>query len=261
MSAILTQNSQLEEASPRFWKRQFALPATTPQVIFDVLFGIAAPILCFAFDPVVFRGDFLGRPMFADYQVFVYLFSGIEIVVLIAWLLFGTQLPFGRVLIGGFLVSGALLCAAIGCILLPYSLMGLMFGVGILGFTPFVAAVVYLRNGYRATQSRQEVVSGGVQMAALLLGCLLALGGPGLLSVTIHKVARHAVEDIIHGKPQQVSAAVRRLHTLRYFAGAELDKMADAYANEPDPARKQILKDSYREITGEEIEARLRSLD
>jgi hypothetical protein len=47
MSATLTQDSQLEETKPLFWKRQFAARAPTPQVIFDGLFGIAAPIFCF----------------------------------------------------------------------------------------------------------------------------------------------------------------------------------------------------------------------
>lgn len=261
MSAILTQNSQLEGTRRRFWKRQFAPPATTPQIIFDFVFGIIGPILCFVFDPVVFRGNFLGKPMFADYQVFVYLVSGIEIVVLIIWLLFGTRLPFGKGLISGFLINGAILCAAIGCILLPYSLMGLVFVIGILGLTPFASAIVYLRNGYRAAQSRREAIAGGAQLTALLLGSVLALGVPALLSVTLHKVVWLAVEDIIHGDPQQASAATHRLRMLKYFSGAELDKMPDAYASEADPARKQRLKDSYREITGEEIETQLRVRD
>src|SRR5439155_24626383 len=159
------------------------------------------------------------------------------------------------------LMGGAILCGAIGCLLLPYSIFGLMFGVGILGFTPFLSAIAYLRNGYRVNHRKATGVPGGLQVGALLLGSALALGAPALLSVTIHKIVWHAAENVMHGNPQQVSAATHRLRLIRYFAGAEMDKMADAYASEWDPERKQIIKDSYRQITGEEIETRLRSLD
>jgi hypothetical protein len=37
-----------------FWKRQFAENSTEPQAVFDIAFGLIAPILCFYFDPVVF---------------------------------------------------------------------------------------------------------------------------------------------------------------------------------------------------------------
>src|SRR6059036_1217018 len=59
---MISSDNDHPEIRPRFWKRQFLGPATTPQIIFDVVFGIVGPVLCFVFDPVVFRGDFLGEP-------------------------------------------------------------------------------------------------------------------------------------------------------------------------------------------------------
>src|SRR5882762_1519627 len=133
-----------------FWRRQFAAEATTSQLVFDVLFGIIAPILCFAFDPIAFRNGFGGGPLFAQYQVLVYLFSGLEIVTLVPWLFLREQLP-GKRLIGGILLAGGIFCAAIGCILLPFSLFGLLFYfIGAFGFIPFLTAIVYFRNGCRA---------------------------------------------------------------------------------------------------------------
>jgi hypothetical protein len=248
-----------ESIRPGFWSRQFRGPVTTNQMVFDLVFGIVAPVLCFVFDPVVFRGTLLGRPLFAKYQVFVYLVSGLEIFVLATWLLFGARLSFGKEYLSGALLAGAVFCFAIGCLLMPFSLMGLMLGIGILGFTPFVTAIVYLRNASRARQNSALV--GGSYVAAVLLGCVLALGAPGLLSVTIHDLAARSVDDIIHGDYQQTAAATHRLRRLRYLDGAELDRIVDTYSREADPARKQSLGDSYHAITGEDIEARIRSLD
>jgi hypothetical protein len=44
---------------------------------------------------------------------------------------------------------------------------------------------------------------------------------------------------------------------LRYFADTDLDRIALAYLSGPDENRKQILRTSYREITGNDLEARV----
>src|SRR5439155_21101615 len=72
---------------PGFWRRQFVPQVTTAQITFDIVFGIAGPILCFAFDPIVFRGGFGDRALFGDYKIYVYLFSGLQIIMLSLWLL------------------------------------------------------------------------------------------------------------------------------------------------------------------------------
>ena len=50
-------------ARPGFWRRQFAPSLTRPQVVFDITFGVIGPILCFGFDPLVFRGGLGGAPL------------------------------------------------------------------------------------------------------------------------------------------------------------------------------------------------------
>ena len=259
MSAI-NRSQSVHATESRFWRRQFVLPATTPQIIFDVVFGMVGLVLWFVFDPVVFRYGAMGRPLFQEFQLFAYSFSALEIAVLSAWLLFGARLPRGRGFIGGVLMAGALFCLATGLVLLPFSVLGLMFGIGIFGFTPFATAIIYLRNGSRAVQSSNAATR--ISLAGtLLLGVVLALGLPGLLSVGIHEIAAHYVEDIVQGDSQHAGMAVRRLKPLKYFARAELDRMADAYATELDPSRRQLIKASYQDITGEDIETRIRALD
>jgi hypothetical protein len=39
-----------------------------------------------AFDPLVFHGDIGGGPLFPEYRVPVYLFTGLEILMLSFWL-------------------------------------------------------------------------------------------------------------------------------------------------------------------------------
>jgi len=247
---------------PGFWRRQFSPQATTPQVVFDVVFGIVGPILCFIFDPIAFRegiGGF-GKPLFQAYQVFAYMFSAFAMAVLTVWLVFGSRLTFGRRFISGVLVSGGLFCVVIGCLLLPFSVIGLVILIGIFGFTPFATAIVYLRNASRAARAPQDSAP-VVHFGAFVLGCVLAPGAPALLSLTVHQIAATSVNEILHGDAQHVAAATERLKMMRFFANPEVDGLVDAYSGERDSARQDILRNSYREITGEDLEARRRALD
>src|SRR5439155_6466882 len=132
---------------------QFAPQVTRPQISFDIVFGIVGPILCFAFDPIVFRGSFGDRPLFGDYKIYVYLFSGLQIMMLSFWLPTGAGFQFCNELVGSGLFLGGVFCLAVGVVLLPFSLVGLTLGIGIFGFTPFLTGIVYLRNGVRALRS------------------------------------------------------------------------------------------------------------
>jgi hypothetical protein len=58
--------------SDGFWRRQFMPPTTKRQKIFDVLFGVIAPVLCFVFDPIVFKGTF-DEGLLRDYQSYAYM--------------------------------------------------------------------------------------------------------------------------------------------------------------------------------------------
>jgi hypothetical protein len=244
---------------PGFWRQQFAPQVTQSQIVFDIVFGVVGPILCFAFDPVVFRSGFMAiGPLFPDYQIYVYLLSGLQIVLLSVWLLSGTGFPSVNGPIGGALICGGIFCALVGCVLLPFSIFGLGIGIGVFGFTPFVTAIVYLRNGSRALHYQRTETPVGSRVFALSVGCLLALSVPVLLGLTIHNAIESSVDEIIHGDFRQASAAAHRLAPLKYFVGPESNKLIQAYSSESDPARKQFLKNCYQEITGEDIEYRMR---
>src|SRR5262252_8021612 len=92
------------DREPGFWKRQFAAEATRSQIVFDVLYGIVGPALCFVFDPIVFRSGFGEAPLLPDYQNFAYLFSAVQILLLSFWLLSGPGSQIRNQLMGGVLL-------------------------------------------------------------------------------------------------------------------------------------------------------------
>jgi len=243
-----------------FWKRQFAPVVTRPQIIFDVIFGVLGPILCFVFDPVVFRGWLFG-PLFPEYQTFAYLFSGLQITLLCFWLLTGPGWQLWNKLMGGMLLCGAIFCVTMGVVLAPFSLIGLIYGIGALGLTPFLTALVYLRNSGRALRSESRGDESFVGVIIPASGILLVAGLPLLLSIQIHLTVSRAVTEIVQGDPQHAMFAARRLAPLRFLASAELDQIVNAYSASSDEKRKELLKSCYREITGDNIENRAHILD
>ena len=96
---------------------------------------------------------------------------------------------------------------------------------------------------------------------ALLIGCLIVLSAPVTLGLTIHYAVENSVDEIIYGNPQRAAAAAHRLSPLKYFVGSESERLVHAYLLTNDPSRKEFLKNCYQEITGEDIEKRIRTLN
>jgi hypothetical protein len=241
----------LRKRATGFWRRQFHSETTSPQIVFDVVLGAIAPVLCYLFDPIVFSSQF-DRPLFPDYQTFVYMLSAVQIVLLCGWLVLRPKNPIGSGMIAGALLGGGIFCLVTGLILAPFSLIGLMFGIGIFGFTPFVTAFVYIRNSIRASRvspARSHFETGIIATA----GFLLAVALPLALSLAIHSAATNAVNDVIHGDAQRASFAAQRLIPLRYFSGVEMNRIAEAYVSEQDPQKREQLRDLYRQITGDDL--------
>jgi hypothetical protein len=242
-----------------FWRRQFRSEITTQQIVFDVTLGAMAPLVCFVVDPIVFRAAGFGPPLLPAYQTFTYLFSGAEIAVLCLWLIIRPQHHVGSRIIAGALLGGAVFCAAMGFVLSPFSLLGLMFGIGIFGFTPFLTAFVYARNVVRAFRSGDTTPvfeSGMIFTGGFLLATILPL----TLSMAIHSAVTNSVDEVIHGDAQHASFAAQRLIPLRFFDEAELNRIGDAYLAEQNPQKREQLRALYLQITGDDLDVRMRLL-
>lgn len=243
-----------------FWKRQFRQTTTRPQLVFDLIFGVAVPIFCFVFDPVVFQGGLLGRPFLPEYQTFVYLLSGFEMLLLCLWLVMGAGSELSNSMLGGALIFGGVFCSAIGILLIPLSVLGLMVAIGILGFTPLLAALVYLRNGWRALRTPADQPSIFTRATGATCGLLLVAAIPVGLSMQIRSAVAKSVDYIVRGDPIHAPHAAQQLAVLRFVASDYLERIPQAYLSERDESRKQLMRSCYREITGEDLEDRIRIL-
>jgi hypothetical protein len=248
-------------AKPRFWRRQFDDATTRAQFRFDIAFGLVIPVLCFVFDPVVFRGWIIGEGIYARIQFFAYASSAVELLTLACWLFVVRKFPAWSRPVGGVMVAGALFSFTLGVAILPFSLFGLMLaGLGALGFVPFVTAIVYLRNGVRALRlNRSATPVEGAAFASFVFGVVVALGIPAATQFGAERAAESACAEVIAGG--EVSPArARALRVVSRVSRASFDNIVWAYNRETDPARKSHLAKSYAELTGKDIEVRYERL-
>jgi hypothetical protein len=143
----------LDPAQPKagFWRRQFGEEVTRGQRRFDWAFGFFLPLICFYFDPVVFRSDAgLGTPLLGNYQIAAYFAGFVTTMTLVAWLLWRDRLGSASLFPASVLSIGAVISLLIGGAIFPYSVIGAIFLIGFLGFTPLFTALIYARNAVRA---------------------------------------------------------------------------------------------------------------
>jgi hypothetical protein len=256
----LSKASDVDDSMKRGAEQELARPRTAAQLTFDLVFGIFAPIACFIFDPIVFQSVIGGAPLLPEYQTITYLISGFEIAVLCFWLVFREGPELQNAVIGGALFLGGSFCLVIGIVLLPFSVMGLLVGIGVFGFIPFLTAIVYLRNGLRCLRANKgsDLFT---RAAGIICGAIVVLGLPGFLAWQIRSAATRSVDEIVQAAdPVRAADATHRLIVLRFLTSAELDRIVQAYVSETDVQRKELLRSSYREITGIDIESRVRIL-
>jgi hypothetical protein len=159
-----------------FWKRQFAGAPTRLQTLADLLLGILLPVLCLIYDPVVFHGP---NPVVSHYRWLAYGFIGAEIVVLACWHLMRRSIGRSAVFFVGPLLAGGIFSLALGLVLLPLTLIGMLFVIGFLGLTPFLVSLVFFRNGVRALRRSGDQFGRAARLTILIAGVLF-VGTPSL---------------------------------------------------------------------------------
>ncbi|HEY1402723.1 MAG TPA: hypothetical protein VGB05_01210 [Pyrinomonadaceae bacterium] len=244
-----------------FLRRQWQTEATLAQLIFDVTIGMILPVLCLVFDPVVFRHGLGGGPLLGDYRFFAYGLIAIEIVTLGAWLALGRRAGEWCGVAGGAMFAGAFFSAGIGILLLPLTIIALMFGIGVLGFTPFFTAFIYWRNARRALRVAGTHMSRAAICLTLTLGAIIPFAAPGFAHWRISSMIERSLPDALGDNETRAADAARRLAYVSPFVVYEFDEMVRAYSRETDPARKERVARVYRKITGDNIETRLYALD
>ena len=227
--------------------------------MFDVVFGILLPILCLVFDPIVLKPGLGARNAIFDLskvKLMIYVFCTLSILSLIFWLGYETRLrSFGKI-VAGFLFAGSIGAFFIGVIILPLSILGLLFLIGILGFIPFLTAFVYLRNGVRAFKSAPKNLSFGGDVATLVIGASCVIGFSLGFQLTINSIINKSLNEILNG--QSTLAAINRLRSISWVF--DEDDLVNAYQQEQDPTRQANLADAYLILTDKNIQDRLRYL-
>lgn len=239
-----------------FWRRQFTAIPTPAQDKFDSVFAIVLPILFIVVDPIVFKtpARFLGPGYLEDYRLLAYLFCSLEIGLFLTWRTFRLPLRRFAAVFAGAFFAGAILSTVIGVMILPLSVMGMVLVLGVLGFTPFVTAFVFLRNGVRA--ARINVNGAGVywRLSTAFLSAVLAIAMPVVAQAKVNSDVSVLLGTLMYGSPPEAEAAAQRLKSFHFVSRKQCDQISIAYANQPDPAKRAALRNAYKNATGEDIE-------
>lgn len=178
-------------------------------------------------------------------------------ITLALWLILGRRTGLYSGIVAGVLLTAALFALAIGIVLFPFSLLGLLYVIGVVGFAPFVVAFVLLRNGVMALRCARERISTAAIVASALAGLILVAGFPAALNYGTYRIVSRSVQAIIHGDDGAAAQATQRLKRAFWCSAMCYDDIAWAYHQEQDEARRERLEQAYEEITGNDLKDRL----
>jgi hypothetical protein len=133
-------------------------------------FGVIVPILMVAADPAIFRGNGIGEGGMLGFAV-----PGCYSAILLGMSALAFHLWSKRcsAFIAGVLAAATLFATVLGVVMLPITALGTFFlGIGILGLSPFFAALVI---GPQARRAYQES-TGDRRVPRFLLGFVLYAG-------------------------------------------------------------------------------------
>ncbi len=221
-------------------------------VAFSVIMGILGPIFCLAVQEVVIPGlqfELPGLRFMGLFVLFSYGVIGLEIVVLALWLVLADRLGTWCGFLSGIFFAGSLFAGVLGLVLLPYSLVGLLFGIGILGLVPLFTALVYYFHAARAYRQSRLLKGGARPWIAPLLGMALTFGVPGVIQVRGSLVVRSALREIVDGNP----AGIARLRT--WLPIVYRDRILNLYLAETEPVRRERLASAFKTLTDEDLES------
>lgn len=228
-------------------------------VAFDIIFGIVGPILCLLFDPVVFRTTIvggMGGPVLGGVMILAYVSFIIQFTALAIWLTYRRPSSF----LSGILWGGACLSAIIGIALIPISLLGTLFmGIGLLGFTPFVTAIVYRRNAIAAWPDDSSETEKPKQTGLAFFGAALACAIPVFAQIVVGGKLEQATQLVLSDNAEEADRAVAVIK--RYRLLANLDSLVHAYGSESNDKKRERLAAVYQEIVGDDIQVRWQILD
>jgi len=192
------------------------------------------------------------------------------------WLCWPTLHRRAAAILAGVMFVGSAASLLLGIMLLPFSLVGLMVVIGVLGFSPFLVSGIYFRNAVRAYRAaRSEDFAAGQQIDVQrphLTPRYAFCWAAGILSVVIPygvqsipgRVTANVIRTAIDGDEVASAAAMKQISdwkpAFRIFA--DTDRLArEAERDEADDKRYARIERVFSMITDEEVWHRLATLD
>src|SRR6267143_6859334 len=99
------------------------------------------------------------------------------------------------------------------------------------------------------------------RLTQIVLGALLSIALPILTSLQVSRSIEGSFDAILYGDTQQAEVAVSYLKWFPMAPQKNLDALVASYEREADPERKGRLRKWYQDITGQDIDGRIRTLN
>jgi len=237
---------EVPEQKAGFWRRQFQSEVTYKQKRFDWIFGVIMPTVCFAFDPGIFRNEPARGALFGDYTPFAYLLSFTLIMATMAMLLFGDKFKSFNAILSGLFMAGGITALVIGVFLFPFSLIGLIFLIGILGFTPLLTSFVYLRNARRTFRDAKPHFRRSSLIGAFVFSSILTATIPAVFNAQIHRL-------ITEMKTGDMSTIRANAMLLKFIPPLVNTRSLVNSGCDPNGEDREASKAAYFELTGLDI--------
>ena len=238
---------EIRATKGNFWRGLFFGPRTIHGDILDVLFGILAPLLCFAYDPGVMFGGPLSFGLQSMAPLLVEAVAFLSMLALPALLAFGGRSKTLDAMLAGVLLAGGVVAGLVGLTLLPFAVLLLMVLIGALGFLPLFAAIVCFRNAGRVLATpagwERRWLSTATAVLVLLVGAAYQAGADRALDALVADIART-------GSP----AAVARLERWRpLLPRREMARRGGILLNREGDPRGDQYGIAYLRLTGMEL--------
>ncbi len=208
------------------------------------------PVVCFVFDPTIFKGNAIGTAVLGNFKPFAYLLSFVSVMAMSAWLIWRAKLKWLNAFLAGLFLVGGIISLGIGVVLLPVSLLGLIILIGILGLTPLFSAIVFLRNAFRAFQAAKPFLEKSVLVRTFALTVIFSAVIPSIINVEIERT----LEEIANGDVQTIRT---KSQILSYAAPiVNFDVLAARYFTKSKPEdieRNQVFAEEYEYLTGKSL--------
>ncbi len=165
--------------------------------LYNLIWGVFMPIVCFTFDPVFFKNHGLlrfGPTKFWQstelyfYSLPIYMIVGLQIIAMVLWLLFGRMEGRYVGLLAGILSFGCMLSVSVGVLLFVPSVLAIgLIGIGLMGLTPWLTAFAFYRASRRTCYRARSTLSPSLWRASYVAGFVGAVVIPATLGAVTYE--------------------------------------------------------------------------